>query len=346
MAALLGVTVTSLADMVSRLNTFLVAEGWTTHHVPASGEFAARKTGTGIDVAAAFQWDTGSPNNLGVYHWVGGAYDNTQDPWSQPASGAVKDSGNGFAGTADASLGTSRHSVIGNTPLRLWAFSDTYYCHAVVETATDIATHFGFGHLNKYGTWTGGGYAYGMRHDTALTTPIGRRGHSYMLDGFANQGPPSGIPYCATLHATALPGLSTTNSSLFGVCADRNTAPGNDRQTVARVRSEILGGYRGQPGGNDAFGFMLTDSTDAYLPGVPIYCVYRDDTSDPPVLYTPLGEMADVRQVIMKNWTFGQSLFVGGDTWYLFPMRKIADNDSDGGGSKSGWAGVAYKLVA
>ena len=32
----------SLADCVSKLNTFLAANGWTTHHAPGSGEFAAR----------------------------------------------------------------------------------------------------------------------------------------------------------------------------------------------------------------------------------------------------------------------------------------------------------------
>jgi hypothetical protein len=108
---------------------------------------------------------------------------------------------------------------------------------------------------------------------------------------------------------------------------------------------EILGGMRGQPGGNDAFGFYTGIGTRAMLPGVPIYSFYRDDTSDPPVKYYPLGEMADVRQVLMRDWTAAEQVSHGGDTWVVFPMRKVADSDSDSGGSKSGWLGAMYKVV-
>ena len=339
MSNLIAVSVTSLADMISRLNTFCSDNGWTTHHVPASGEFAARKTATGIDVACAMQWDTSTPSNLGLYHWVGAAYDSGQSPWAQPASGAVKDSGNGAASTSNGTLGTSRHAVIGNTPTTMWVFSDTYYVHVVVETEADIYTHFGFGHLDKMGTWTGGSYVYGMRHDTAVTTPISRRNHSYFLDGFADN---TGTTYCATLHCESFDNQPA--GGLFGLCSDRNSAPGNDRQTSAKARVEILGGFRGQPGGNDAFGFLASTTTRAPFFGVPIYCIHRDDNTDPPVHYRPIGSMPDVRQIIIRNWTPEQQV-KDGDTWIVFPVRKIADNDSDTGGSKSGWAGVAYKVV-
>ena len=68
----------SLADLVSKLNTFLTTGGggnpaWTAdRHVPASGEFAISKAALGTntnDIQVAFQWDTATPDNLGVYQY-------------------------------------------------------------------------------------------------------------------------------------------------------------------------------------------------------------------------------------------------------------------------------------
>ena len=75
---------TNLADLISKLNTFLSGvPGWTTHHVPANGEFAARKTGVGFDIGFASQWDTASPDYLGIYQWHGAAYNPAFSPWDQ-----------------------------------------------------------------------------------------------------------------------------------------------------------------------------------------------------------------------------------------------------------------------
>ena len=131
MALFINETTTDLADLIAKLNTFLTTGGggnpaWTAdRHVPASGEWAISKAALGSntnDIQVAFQWDTATPSAVGVYqynHASGAGNYNTgrAGPWDQDG-----DSGNGFAGTSNASLSGERFMSIGNAPVQYWAF--------------------------------------------------------------------------------------------------------------------------------------------------------------------------------------------------------------------------------
>ena len=148
--------VSSLSDFVSKLNTFLgtTVGTWTTFINTGAGQFAARKSGSGFDIAFSAQWDTGTPSNLGIYQFLG-AYNSGVAPYQQ-----ANDSGNGAQSTSNATLGGARRAPIGNTPIQYWAFEDDHYVHVVVEFSSGNFTHLGAGQLFKYGDWTGGEYVY------------------------------------------------------------------------------------------------------------------------------------------------------------------------------------------
>src|SRR5688500_11729959 len=139
-----------MADFVSKLYTFLTTAGagnpaWSAdRHVPASGEMAVSKDdGSGHSVEVAFQWDTTSPNSLGIYQYRStlgaGNYNTGLAPYAQ-----ANDSGNGAASTSEASLNGARHVPITNTPVQFWAFAGDTYAHIVVQTTTINYVHFGF----------------------------------------------------------------------------------------------------------------------------------------------------------------------------------------------------------
>jgi len=335
-------TCSSLADFVSKLNTFLSGTpGWTTHHNAGAGEFAARKSGSGYDVGFAAQWSTAAPNNLGIYHFLG-AYNNGVAPYQQ-----ADDSGNGAQSTTDSVLDDMRFVAIGNTPVQYWCFEDDHYFHVVVQVDATRFVHFGAGQILKYGSadFTGGEYVYGHRQEGtfAADTAI-KGGTSILLDGLCRDGdaPNSMEEYAATLHIEGMD--SQVASGKFGVVMGAQNAAnlGNDRQAVPKARVHIVGGFRGGPG-VPCFGQMAGTLASGLMPGYPLVLYYRR-TSGSPLGIRPLGVMKDVRGVSIKNFAAGQEVTVGADTWTFFPsFRKSPDDNTVNG--YSAYQGIAYKKV-
>jgi hypothetical protein len=331
-------TTTSLADLISKLNTFLSTNGWTTHHVPASGEFAARKTATGVDVALATQWDTTSPSTLGIYQWQGAAYNSGSSPWAQN-----NDSGNGAASTSNATLGTSRSVGLGNTPIQFWCFEEDYYFHVVVETSAGTFQHFGAGNLDKFNDFTGGDYVYGQRqHTTFASRPAVTVNTSCLLDGLV-AGTNLEL-YAATVHLTGM--LNQPSGGLYGVVMGAQGAAnlGNDRQTVAKGRVHLPGGFRGGFGVLN-WGIFPGDIAAGLLPGYPVVIMHKDvlggsATND---FEGPLGRMKDVRGMSIENYAGGDELTIGGDTWIIFPSYKKWV--SGGVSGTTGYQGIIYKKI-
>lgn len=338
-------TTTNLADLISKLNTFLSGTpGWTTNHIPASGVFAARKTGSGFDIGFATQWDTGTPGNLGIYQWYNAAYNTGVSPWQQ-----TNDSGNGAASTSNASLNGARYVPITNTPLQFWCFEDDNYFHAVVQVSTSVYAHFGAGYLDKFNDWTGGEYVYGYLRDTtfASSAALSTGSASYLLDGLVMNVPGIGLTnaelFCATMHAEGLAGQGGSEKWCVVMGNQGSGNLGNDRQGSPQPRRHMLGGYRGGLHVKDlnvAFRGTLARGLVPMAPIIPYY--WR---RSPDELYGPMGQMKDVRMLNIANYEAGDEITVGSDTWVTFPAASKSTTDSNTVAGTTGYQGIAYKKV-
>jgi hypothetical protein len=347
MSVLDGVAVTSMANMISQLNTFLGGTpGWTTHHAPVSGEFAARKTGSGFDVGFATQWDTTAPDALGIYHFHGAVYNAGNSPWAQN-----DDSGNGAASSTNATIAGQRHAKITDTPIMLWVFEDDDYFHAVVKSNADNYVHFGAGVLDKFNDWAGGEYVYGHWQDTAYNTFQALRGDSTMLlDGLAVDmavvGHYEQELWAATIHATGLANQPVGGKYLVCMGAQASGSLGNDRQAAPTARRHMLGGYRAGPVAK-SFGSFRGSKMRGLNPMYPVVQYYWDRfTGGADEMYGPMSQMKDVRGLNIREFTAGDEIVVGGDTWVVFPSAEKAISDSVSTMGSSLYQGIAYKKVA
>ena len=338
---------TTLADLISKLNTFLSGTpGWTTHHNPGSGEFAARKTPGSNDIGFASQWVTATPDYLAIYQFHGAAYDSGSDPWDQE-----DDSGNGLAATTGID-DNERSARITDTPAQFWCFEDDDYFHVVVETAAGSYVHFGAGLLDKFNDWTGGEYAYGHWQNTVSTTTQSLRlGNTVLLDGLcADSSSPeynNQEERCATVRIEGMDDQG--GSSKYGVCLGNQSSSnlGTDRQGPAggsktnEARIHILGGYRAGPVAHP-FGQFPGTRLKGNCPMYPIVQHYWDRVTGD--IY-PLGQMPDVRGVQIKDFSAGQEIVEGSDTWVVFPSAKKAASESSIVAGTSAYQGIAYKKV-
>lgn len=337
-------SVSSMSDFISKLDTFLVSEGWTSDELNLAGGEWAISRGT---IFLQARWDTGTPNYLGIYHSLGFISTATL-PGNQ-----TDDSGNGAISGTDATLQTQRGTFITNTPVQYWAFTSTgapHYFHIVVQQDSNPDfLHFGSGLLDKIGDWTGGEYAYGHRQQTGFTNSVAiLPGSSILLDGLsadAGAPQPSNMEeYVATVHVEGLPNQVGGGSGKWGVTMGNQGGAnlGTDRAAVARNR--LIGGFRGSMIAR-AFGRFAATGVEGLIPMYPIAVWYEDVTNVTVVLpvLMLLGYQQDVRGVSIENFVGGDIVDIGGDDWYLFPtQRKFISGALT---NTSGYQGIAYRRI-
>jgi hypothetical protein len=329
-----------MADFVSKVNTFLTTSGggnpgWNAdRHVAGSGQWAVSKDdGGGNSVEVAFQWDTSSPNALGVYQYRSGSgagnYNTGAAPYAQ-----ANDSGNGAQSTSDASLVADRHVPITNTPIQYWAFAGDTYAHVVVQTTALLYVHFGFGVLDKFNDWDGGEYCYGWKYGLTTGVAMGS-GSSMLLDGLVNG---SGLElFAATIHCANLANQPTNGLYAVHMGNQGSGSLGNDRQGTPRGRAHFSMGYRA---GSHAVGFGQFPGTiiAGHIPTYPIVTYHWNRTSDG---IAPVGAMKDVRGIMLRNFLPGDTVTIGSDTWYVFPSGSRWTSGSFNG--TTGYQGIMYK---
>ena len=327
----------NLADLVSKLNTFLSGTpGWTSdHHDAGAGKWAMHKTGAGYDIYPSFRWDTVSPNHLGIYQALGFIGTGT-DPGNH-----TDDSGNGEISGTDSVIDNGRNVPITNTPIQFWCFEDDHYAHIVVETVEGKYVHFGFGQFDKLGDWTGGEYVYGFKFYNLNSTSVGIRGsNSFLLDGLTKDNDPSGQndreDFVATVHAEGLPNEGGSSKWAVHMGDQSSGSLGIDRATNARIH--FVGGFRGGPIAR-GFGIFNANSEKALIPAYPLGSFYWDRTDDSARF---MGFVKDIRGVNMRYFVGAQEVTVGSDTWVLFPSYFKQTN---GGIGTTAWQGIAYKKV-
>lgn len=335
-------TVTSLEDFITRLNTHLVAEGWTSDELDiVNGEWAISRD----TIFAQARWERPlitSPS-FGLYHSLG-FIDTSTLPGNH-----TNDSGNGAVSGTDTTLITQRHVFVGSAPIQYWCFnsdSAPHYAHVVLQISPTNVVHLGFGLLDKIGNWTGGEYCYGFRQQTGFTTNTAiLQGTCVLLDGLCvDTGAPQPTnmeEFAATVHLEIFPNQTGPRWGVaMGDQADANF--GTDRGAGARQR--LIGGFRGSMLAR-AFGRYQAAPTDGLIPMYPIACWY-EDTSNVTVSVPVdmlMGWMQDVRGMNIKDFVIGDIVSVGGDSWHVFPTSRKGESAALSG--TSAHQGIAYKLL-
>lgn len=352
-------SITTMATFIASLRTFLIAgtgadpQWLDDNHVPGSGEWAvSQDDGIGGEVEVAFQWDTTSVGSLGIYQYhTGLGAGNYNSGGGTAPFDQDGDSGNGFAGTAQASLVTQRSVDLGDAMIQYWAFAgdvdvNESYVHVVVEATANIYRHFGWGVIEKYNDFTGGEYAYGHRHFNSSSNVAVQDRSTTLLDGRSRTGAGfAGELWNATIRLEGLPASPASGlwavhmNSQTGGNSGNNWLLGQDRQGTPIDRIQCVGGWR-----SDAFARTLGQFRGAVTQGnistYPIVTVNQDrNDSD---AYNILGSMRDVRGINMRNFQAQDTVVIGSDTWHIFPTTTRGDVAPDLVNT-TGWQGIMYK---
>jgi len=325
-------TATNQQDLLTQLFSFATANGWTQDEFNTTTKVGSLHNTAGSNIFVHFGWEgteVGGPDNIAM----------TQ---SQAFSGTglnidahTNDSGNGVAFPGGTTLLTAERRVsrIGDGPFTAHHFyqgASPDYIYVVLEYASGLFRHFGFGELEKIGDWTGGdwvgGHVWdedGVQDDVPSSTT-----HTILLDGVhtSTSGTEERDP--GTIHIEGLPSQvasgryghlgNTTSAAWQGVDGD-----GTDRETV-------IGGIRGGFALRE-YGWLLASLLNGFVPLIPVPIVYTVPGTSP-VQHILLGFMPNIRHIQMGNFTPGQTIVVGSDTWRIFPgvrKRFQADNQSE-----------------
>lgn len=316
-------TASTLASLVTTLDTFLVANGWTQDLLnTGAGKAAWHRTATGVSLYFGVRWDTTSVSNLGIYQALG---------FTDPPGTDTTDSGNGANSSVNATIAGQRHvNALGNGPFTYWFFEQDYYVHVVVESAADVFKHFGCGAIDKAGDWTGGEYAYG--HYKVSTGAVAS-GDTLLLDGLFTDTGSTNEARAATLHLEGLPAQPGT-SKWANIWA---ATSGASNDTAGNAKVNVQGGFRGGPTATQ----WARYSAGSYSGGIPLYPIelYYRDTANLRVYY--LGSMKDVRGVNIRNFGAREIVAYGGDDWYLFPTQQKNTGTATTTGTFN--QGIAYR---
>ena len=329
-------TASDVSDLFSRLDTFLTvtASGWTDRLLTTSDTYGFARTGAPDPIEVQFQWDGGTPEYVGIFQSTGFVAVGTA-PGSH-----TNDSGQGVQSSTNATIATGRNVRLVNSSMPYWFFegggAGLDYCHVAVQVNAGPPpqiVHFGFGNLNKRGTYTGGAYCYGFARSGSNSSGIMNDG-SILLDGLATNAGSMG-PYVATLHAEGLQNTVAAERWLL-VWGDASSAnQGTDRG--GNDRHFCQGGFRG---GLSArfFARPSAQSVAGNIPMYPIPLMYLDTVPATDEAFS-LGSMPDVYGVNIENFTAGQEISEGGETYVLFPSWR---NDP-GAGNDTRQQGIAYR---
>tara|TARA_R110000796_G_scaffold9118_2_gene31325 strand:+ start:780 stop:1772 length:993 start_codon:yes stop_codon:yes gene_type:complete len=322
-------TAIDLADLISKLSTFSVANGWTEDRRDnVNGIFALSKG----QVFVSFRWDPSSPNALSIHQ----ATAVLPGAGTEPGD-ATGDSGNGYntnSSHADTSLDNERHVLLGNGPFPSYHFfeqdSGPAHIYIAAESTTDVFQHFGFGTLKKVGDdWVGGEFAFGQRAVNAAAASS--TSTAWLLDGVFT----STSTYSATVRMTGLPNQPA--GSVWGnVWGSVGGTPADD--TAGNDKATVQGGFRAGPL-TGPWGLFSGSKTTGYIPMYSISCFFVDKVSN--FVYL-MGWMPNVRGVNIASFANKEEVVIGSDTWIMFPAQQRSTVTND---TTTGSMGIAYKKV-
>lgn len=328
-------TVSSIDDLMTKLDTFATSAGWTRHNTDLSLDYF---TLSQDDCYVTFRWSGLTDTNLAIYQSLGFIADGTL-PHLQ-----TDDSGNGSTtspATTERRVNFTDGTVGGafSGPFVGYEFfaseGATPTIYVVVEVVAGVFRHFCFGNAIKTNDWTGGGFVGGHYWANAITpidNPINTQ-HTFLTDGLN-----SSSSAAATLHVEGMPGqLAAEKWGVFMSFSSTGTDTGGNN------RLELFGTPRAGLY-TRSMAWLHASQLNAYKPLTPINIIHRDTGVSPNAWYW-LGELPDIAIVNMAFYSAGDEITVGSDTWVVFPWVRNIYN-SPGSNTEESWnGGVAYKKV-
>lgn len=326
----------STEDLISKLCTFLTSavifsSPWTQDKLDTTGNEASLHLD---DVYVHFKWDDGTAVAIGVYQSLG-YIDAGTDPDSH-----TNDSGNGNGSASPVTTERrAQFDVAGPwTKYHFYAYEgDNPSVYVVVEETPGVFRHpFGFGNAIKYNDWTGGEFCYAgyWNPNSSYADVPSSPWHSQLLDGNTTA---TLELQAGTMHIEDMPNGPTDHK--WGVFVD-DTTLSSDGDGDGRV--SLFGTSRGGPWVRE-LAWIRSSQLNSYKVFMPIQLYYRD-TTDTPDEILKLGEMPNIAVVNMANFSPGEEVTVGSDTWMVFPW--VRKQYTDSGVPESRHGGYAYKKVA
>ena len=316
---------TDLEDLMSKLDTFITANGFSQDQFNTGTNYASWNDGGSLFFSA--RWDDSPGTDLGLYQALG--FDSAGAPHTQ-----TDDSGNGDTSVPiNAERRVNMESAGPYTAYHFFIDAAETYIHVVVEVDTGRFRHFGFGTIDKANDYTGGEYVYGhfwSNNTTYIDDPTSQQ-HYMGLDGG------SGSANGATMHLEGVDGMTVDQKWMVFT---QNSSGGTDTAGEDRVT-----GYGTMRGGmhTNALAWIRGSALNVYVPLIPIEVVYRNKATAPDTAFL-LGRLKDIAVINIHNFNAGDEITIGSDTYVIFPW--VRKQYSLGNTEESWNAGLAYKKVS
>lgn len=301
-------TATGPGDLISKLRTFAIANGWTIGLTSGSSPVfinAARGIYFSVVTGADYIFIKGATG-----HSTGAAWD------AQP-------------GTPSGMVATTQVNDCAGPHKLYYFFGTEQYLHVVIETVTNKFKHFVMGQLEKNSTYTGGAYVDGSYHEmqTITSPPMNfpdDLGHRYLFD------------------ATGSGTFGGTGRIRVDIDGKTNNWMGYGAAGVASVETNSIKGVtRGTSSLMSAMHLASPNAFNQRTVLSPILLAAARGSG----LYSLIGAPKDMRLVNMKNLNPGEIMVIGSDEWYVFPhiQKTLTFNVSASLIPSSGLYGYAYK---
>tara|TARA_R110002153_G_scaffold54447_4_gene151674 strand:- start:1081 stop:2106 length:1026 start_codon:yes stop_codon:yes gene_type:complete len=331
---------TDLGDLLSKLDVFLVANGWTQDDFDDGATTAAEgfANWTKNTMSIGMKWIANSPNNVSLHQAL--SYSGSGFPGTH-----TDDSGNGYnaAFGTDALLDDERCiNDMGDGPFVSYHFfeqdASPAYVHVVVEIASETFRHFGWGEMEKFNDWTGGEYCYGHFADEATNSTATDISAFVLFDGIQTSTGPT-TRRSATIHAEGWAHQIAAGEKwmqhLGGRTSDEDS---DDTDSAGEFKRITFGGYRGGPVAY-SLGSFRSDVATGHIPMYPLAIFARDYANDFGFF---MGNIPDIRGIDIFNFAPAQEVTIGSDVWVLFPQVRRTEDNVVG---RTYYGGVAYKKV-
>lgn len=332
---------TDLGDLLTKLDVFMVANGWTQDDFDDGATSASQGYAQWHknDMHVGVKWVANDPIDMSIHQALGNG-------GSVFPGAHTDDSGNGYnaAFGNNSSLDDERCvNKIGDGPFVSYHFfeqdASPAYVHVVVETQNEVFRHFGWGEMEKFNDWTGGEYAYGCYIEEGTGSSPNDTGHWLFFDGI-QASTNSQTKRNATIHAEGLPHQGASEKWLHhsgGLTNDPSSDSDFD-DTAGNTKRITFGGFRGGPTAY-LMGQFRSDVATGHIPIYPL-AIFTYDFSNNFCYF--LGNIPDIRGIEVFNFAPGQEVTIGSDVWVVFPTARRTEDSVE---NRTYYQGVCYKKV-
>ena len=313
-------TATDADDLLAKLRSFAVAQGWTINNYVAGTNYdtvlqlssgscfanivSDQRTQTTyyFGVSQSMQWKT-IRMKLATTYDANLSWDAQPGTWPSTSTDEIM-----------------INHMIGPFP-SYHIFGNSQYLHLVIERTAGEFDHLMIGEVDKHGTVTGGAYG--------LSTFWHHQSNQIDNPDSSSHALPADDKFTFNNISTAGRVLFPYDGYTWRRYGDNQTA---GERTVGIIR-------------NSGLLESLLDSSPNDFNGVTPLFPVPVIVERVGVLYSPIGTIPDIRVLNIKNLQPGDSVFLGPDEWVAFPVKAKKEPSLRDGQPNSGWYGFAYKKV-